>query len=174
MACNVLPVVSAWCVAYDLHRIVSWPHQCACLRQLMAQWWDCRKSQTAHFSVIIITIIIFYWVMCSLLNTVPIISWILHFDVLFCVDLLCVQMFRLNTLQTGAILLFYSCCIIFPAGLVSLDWFIFFLFIVTMFCVHVCPRLCCNVFVVVCSQHRKCDVDLCARQSHSMASLSVF
>ena len=51
-------VISAWCVARDLHTTAPRPLQGTCWRQVAAQWGDCKKSQIAPFSVINIIILI--------------------------------------------------------------------------------------------------------------------
>ena len=50
-------MISARCVARDLHTISLWPLECTCWRHFAAQW-DCQKSQIVPFNVIISIIII--------------------------------------------------------------------------------------------------------------------
>ena len=53
-----LLVISAWCVARDLHTIAPGPLEHMCWRQSAAQWGDCDKSRIASFNAVIIIIII--------------------------------------------------------------------------------------------------------------------
>ena len=54
---DMLHVISARCVACDLHMIAPGPLECTCWRCFAAQWGDCKKSQIASVSAIIIIII---------------------------------------------------------------------------------------------------------------------
>ena len=53
-----LHVISARCVARDLHTIAPGPLEHTCWRQFAALWGDCKKSRIAPLNVIIIIIII--------------------------------------------------------------------------------------------------------------------
>ena len=53
----MLHLISAWCVAHDLHAIAPWSLKCTCWRQFTAEWGDCKKSQIAPFNATIIIII---------------------------------------------------------------------------------------------------------------------
>ena len=50
-------MISAQCVARDLHTIASGPLERTCWRQLAALWGDCKKSRIAPLNAIIIIII---------------------------------------------------------------------------------------------------------------------
>ena len=54
---HMLYVISAWCVACDLHTISPWPLEHTFWRQLAVQWGDWKKSWIAPFTVIIIIVI---------------------------------------------------------------------------------------------------------------------
>ena len=54
----MLHVISAQCVARDLHTIAPRTLQHTCWRRFAAQWGDCSKSRIAPFNAIIIIIII--------------------------------------------------------------------------------------------------------------------
>ena len=51
-------MVSAWCVACDLHTIAPGPLERVCWRRFGALWGDHKKSRTAPLNAIIIIIII--------------------------------------------------------------------------------------------------------------------
>ena len=53
-----LHVISARCVARDLHTVAPRPLEYTCWRQFAALWGDCKKSRTAPLNAIIIIIII--------------------------------------------------------------------------------------------------------------------
>ena len=59
MAHDMLLVMSARCVARDLHTIAPRPLEHACWREFAAQWGDCKKSRIVLFNVNIIIIIVF-------------------------------------------------------------------------------------------------------------------
>ena len=50
----MLRVISARCVASDMHTITPGPLERMCWRWLAAQWGDCKKSRIAPLNVIII------------------------------------------------------------------------------------------------------------------------
>ena len=50
----MLHVISAQCVAHDLHSIAPGPLERACWRQFAALWGDCKKSRIAPLNAIII------------------------------------------------------------------------------------------------------------------------
>ena len=54
----MLHVISARCVAHDLHTIAPGPLERACWRRFAALWGDCKKSRIAPLNAIIIIIII--------------------------------------------------------------------------------------------------------------------
>ena len=54
----MLHVLSARCVARDLHTIAPGPLERTCWRRFAAQWGDCQKSRIAPLNAIIIIIII--------------------------------------------------------------------------------------------------------------------
>ena len=54
----MLHVVSAQCVALDLHMIAPGPLECMCWRQFLVQWGVCKKSQIVPLNIIIIIITI--------------------------------------------------------------------------------------------------------------------
>ena len=51
-----LHVISAWCVARDLHTTAPGPFECTCWRQFTALWGDCKKSRIAPLNANIIVI----------------------------------------------------------------------------------------------------------------------
>ena len=53
----MLHVISAQCVARDLHTYAPWLLECTCWRQFTVQLGDCKKSQIASLNAIIIIII---------------------------------------------------------------------------------------------------------------------
>ena len=78
MAHNILHVIlSARCVAHDLHRIAPWPLERTCWRQFAAQSGDCNKSQIVPFNVTIIIIIIIIIIVIIIKTTV---QWYLSSD----------------------------------------------------------------------------------------------
>ena len=54
----MLHMISARCVAHDLHTIAPWPLERTCWRQFTVQWGDCKKSQTPPLNVIITIIML--------------------------------------------------------------------------------------------------------------------
>ena len=54
----MLHVISAQCVACELHTIALRPLECTCWRQFAGQWGDCKKSRSAPLNAIFIIIII--------------------------------------------------------------------------------------------------------------------
>ena len=65
----MLCVISARCVAHDLHTITPWPLERTCWRRFAAQWGDRNKSRTAPLNAIIIIIIIVQELLVSQCNT---------------------------------------------------------------------------------------------------------
>ena len=69
---DMLHVMSARCVARDLHTIVPRPVEHTCWRSFAAQWGDSKKSQIVPLNVIIIMIIMCsssaYWWQATLLT----------------------------------------------------------------------------------------------------------
>ena len=55
----MMHVISARCVARDLHTIAPGPLKRMCWRQFAAQSGDCKKSRIAPWSAIIILLLIF-------------------------------------------------------------------------------------------------------------------
>ena len=53
-----LHMISAQCVAHDLHTVAPGPLERVCWRQFAALWGDCKKSQIAPLNATIIIIII--------------------------------------------------------------------------------------------------------------------
>ena len=47
-------MISAWCVAHDLHTIAPRPLERTCWKQFAALWGDCKKSRIAPLNAIII------------------------------------------------------------------------------------------------------------------------
>ena len=58
---GMLQVVSAQCVAHDVHMIVSWPLECTCWRQFVMLWEDCVQSGIVPFIVIVIILTVIKW-----------------------------------------------------------------------------------------------------------------
>ena len=58
VALDMLHVMSAQCVAHDLHTIAPWPLERTCWRQFAALWGDCKRSWIVPFSAIFIIFII--------------------------------------------------------------------------------------------------------------------
>ena len=60
----MLHVISARCVACDLHMIAPGPLERTCWRRFTAQWGDCKKSPIAPLNVIIIIVIVAHVGLC--------------------------------------------------------------------------------------------------------------
>ena len=75
-------MISARCVAHDLHKIAPGPLERTCWRRFAAQWGDCTKSQIAPLNAItiIIIIIIITYCKCNLMR----INWGLALLALSC------------------------------------------------------------------------------------------
>ena len=58
----MLHVISARCVARDLHTIAPGPHEPACWRQFAVPLGDCKKSRRAPLNAIILYYIILYYI----------------------------------------------------------------------------------------------------------------
>ena len=83
-----LHVISAQCVARDLHTIVPGPLERTCWRQFAALWGDCNKSRIAPLNAIIIIIVLVVVLLLLLLRSPAI---FLGFNILrwdFCVCVL--------------------------------------------------------------------------------------
>ena len=52
-------MISARCVARDLHTIAPGPLECTCWRRFAALWGDCKKSRIAPLNAIIIIIFVY-------------------------------------------------------------------------------------------------------------------
>ena len=61
-----LHVISARCVARDLHTVVPGPLEHTCCRQFTALWGDCKKSRIAPLNAIITIIIIIIFTILTL------------------------------------------------------------------------------------------------------------
>ena len=60
----MLHVISARCVARDLHTTVPGPLERTCWRRFAAQWGDCKKSRIAPLNAIIIISYHYHNIMC--------------------------------------------------------------------------------------------------------------
>ena len=61
-------VISARCVARDLHTITPGPLERTCWGRFTAQWGDCKKSGIAPFSAIIIIVVVIIIIIIIIAN----------------------------------------------------------------------------------------------------------